>query len=105
MKERQGLNHQKAIPLLTWPDGSNASRSRDKAELLAEHFTAKMTVDDPSLHASHTPETGDCTLSYSCRRQDSHQVEFNHKLNLIKKLGERWQINFSPNKTQAMVVF
>ncbi len=31
-------------------------------------------------------------------------VEFSHKLNLIKELGEQWQVNFAPNKTQAMVV-
>ncbi|MPC93760.1 hypothetical protein E2C01_088901 [Portunus trituberculatus] len=45
-------------------------------------------------------------LSHSFRRQDSHQVaaEFSHKLNLIKESGERWQVDFVPTKSQAMVV-
>ena len=48
----------------------------------------------------------DCRLSYSFKRQDSHLVaaEFSHKVKLIKDWGERWQVNFAPGKTQAMIV-
>ena len=48
----------------------------------------------------------DCTLSRSYRRQDSQLVieEVNQQLSLIKEWGERWQVNFAPEKTQAMVI-
>ena len=48
----------------------------------------------------------DCTLTKSYHRQDSqHAVEAtNQQLRLIKEWGERWQVDFSQEKTQVMVV-
>ena len=46
VREKQGLNCQEAIPPLSRPDGTFATSSREKAELLAEYFAAKMTVED-----------------------------------------------------------
>ena len=47
VKERQGTGHQDTIPPLTKPDSSTATSSKEKAELLADLFAAKMTVGDP----------------------------------------------------------
>ena len=48
----------------------------------------------------------DCTLSCSYSRQDSERVaaEINQQLKQIEEWGARWQVNFAPQKTQAMVV-
>ena len=51
VKQQQGLSFNSDIPPLTRPDGSVAVSNKDKAELLATHFSSKMTVPDPS----HTP--------------------------------------------------
>ena len=48
VKERQGTSHQESIPPLTKQDGTTATSSREKAELLADLFSAKMTVPDPT---------------------------------------------------------
>ena len=47
VKQQQGLSADNAIPPLIRPDGSVAMRNRDKAELLAAHFSSKMSVPDP----------------------------------------------------------
>ena len=48
----------------------------------------------------------DCTLSFTYPRQDSGRAadEVNHQLRVIQEWGERWQVTFAPEKTQAMVV-
>ncbi len=48
VKERQGTSHQESIPPLSKGDGTTATNSKEKAELLAELFSNKMTVDDPT---------------------------------------------------------
>ena len=48
----------------------------------------------------------DCTLTRSYHRQDSQRAidDANQQLRLIKEWGERWQVDFSQEKTQAMVI-
>ena len=48
----------------------------------------------------------DCTLSFTYPRQDSGRAadDINHQLRVIQEWGERWQVIFAPEKTQAMVV-
>lgn len=48
----------------------------------------------------------DCTLSCTYPRRDSGQVvdKINHQLGVIHEWGERWQVTFAPEKTQAMVI-
>ena len=48
VKERQDTSHQETIPPLTWQDGTTATSSKEKADLLADIFFAKMTVADPN---------------------------------------------------------
>ncbi|MPC25739.1 hypothetical protein E2C01_018861 [Portunus trituberculatus] len=48
VKERQGLNREEAVTPLSKLDGTCATSSRDKVELLAEHFAAMVTVADPT---------------------------------------------------------
>ena len=47
VKDRQGLSRQDTVPPLTRPDGTVATSSKDKAQLLASLFARKMEVDDP----------------------------------------------------------
>ena len=48
----------------------------------------------------------DCTLSRSYCRLDSRRAvtELNRQLRLVEQWGEVWQVNFAPEKTQAMVI-
>ena len=48
----------------------------------------------------------DCTLSRSYCRLDSRRAvtELNKQLRLVEQWGELWQVNFAPEKTQAMVI-
>ena len=48
----------------------------------------------------------DCTLSITYPRQDSGRAAdaINQQLKVIQEWGERWQVNFAPEKTQVMVV-
>ncbi|KAG0722807.1 hypothetical protein GWK47_043877 [Chionoecetes opilio] len=47
LKEQQGFAPDNHIPPLNKADGSVATRSCEKAEVLAAHFSGKMTVSDP----------------------------------------------------------
>jgi len=51
IKEHQGETREPTIPPLTKPDGTTASRNRDKADFLGSLFSRKMTVPD----ANRTP--------------------------------------------------
>ena len=48
----------------------------------------------------------DCTLSRSYCRPDSQRAvsQLNRQLGLVEQWGELWQVNFAPEKTQAMVI-
>lgn len=48
----------------------------------------------------------DCTLSHTYRRDDIKDVVdiINQQLNYIESWGQRWQVKFAAEKTQAMVI-
>ena len=48
VKERQGGSHHETIPPLTKQDGTTATSSKEKAKLLADLFSTKMSVPDPN---------------------------------------------------------
>lgn len=48
IKEKQGTLTQERIPILKRADGSLATNSQEKAELLADLFSAKMTIGEPN---------------------------------------------------------
>ncbi len=47
VKERQGTSRNDVIPPFTRQDGTVATSSMEKAQLLVSLFTAKMKVDNP----------------------------------------------------------
>ena len=63
VKERQGTNPQNSFPPLTRPDGSTATSSEDKAVLLADLFSKKMTIGDPGRPAPTLPQETDCIVT------------------------------------------
>ena len=47
----------------------------------------------------------DCTLDFSCDKDDVHIVQkINDILQKIQTWGERWQVSFAPEKSQLMVI-
>ena len=48
----------------------------------------------------------DCTLSCTYPRQDSERAtdEINQQLGVVQEWGTRWQVTFTPENTQAMVI-
>ena len=64
VKQQQGFVSDDTIPPLTAPDGGLAMRNRDKAQLLAAHFSKKMQVPEPErvppLIPARTRATLDC---------------------------------------------
>ena len=55
VKEKQGLTRQENIPPLNKYDGTVASTSQEKADLLGRMFSNKMTVPDPERDPPHLP--------------------------------------------------
>ena len=62
VKEQQGLTPENHIPPLDKPDGSTATMSPEKAEVLAAHFAGKMTVSDPERHPPAVPHLTNASL-------------------------------------------
>lgn len=62
IKQHQGLAPDDCIPPLTRPDGTVATRDKEKAQLLATHFSAKMTVPDPKRKLPSIPVQTKATL-------------------------------------------
>ena len=62
VKHEQGLVGDNTIPPLTTPDGSVVVRDKDKAEILAAHFSTKMSVPDPSLPPPDVPSLTKASL-------------------------------------------
>lgn len=56
VKEKQGISKQERIPVLNKPDGTLATRSQEKAELLAIMFSNKMTITEPERHPPALPQ-------------------------------------------------
>jgi len=55
IKQQQGFSPDDCIPPLNKPDGSVATSSREKAELLASLFSEKMRVHDPDRSSPSLP--------------------------------------------------
>ena len=56
VKEQQGASRDDTVPPLQRGDGSVAQTARDKANLLAKHFSDKMCVSDPDREPPTLPE-------------------------------------------------
>ena len=54
IKQHQGFSLDDSIPSLSKPDGSLVTHDQNKAQLLAAHFSTKMTIVDPE----HAPPAG-----------------------------------------------
>ncbi|KAG0720078.1 hypothetical protein GWK47_049231 [Chionoecetes opilio] len=55
IKQQQGFSRDDSIPPLTAPDGSVVTSHRGKAQVLAAHFSSKMTVPDPEREPPTVP--------------------------------------------------
>jgi len=55
IKQHQGFAPDDGIPPLDKPDGSVATSSQEKAELLASYFACKMTVPEPNVPPPRLP--------------------------------------------------
>ena len=55
VRQQQGLESDSTIPPLTTPSGGVVTRGRDKAELLASHFSDKMCVPHPTRAPPRIP--------------------------------------------------
>ena len=53
VKQRQGTATQERIPPLKKTDGGLAVTNQDKADLLAAHFSSKMTTEEPDRQTPH----------------------------------------------------
>ena len=62
LKEQQGFSPEDHIPPLNNSDGSIATRSCEKAEVLASHFSRKMTVSDPGRLPPAVPRLTNATI-------------------------------------------
>ena len=63
VKERQGTSHQETIPPLTRQNGTTAASSKEKTHLLADIFSAKMTVADPNRPPPQLAQECDQTVT------------------------------------------
>ena len=63
VKERQVTSHQETIPPLTRQDGTTAVSSKEKAHLLADIFSAKMTIADPNRSPPQLAQECDQTVT------------------------------------------
>ncbi|XP_050721117.1 uncharacterized protein LOC127000986 [Eriocheir sinensis] len=64
LKDQQGLAPEDQIPPLDRADGSVATRSNDKAEVLAAYFSGKMTVPDPERHPPAMAQLNTASLQF-----------------------------------------
>ena len=62
IKQRQGTVTQERIPPLKTAAGELVTANQDKAELLAAHFSNKMTTEEPEREPPHLPRLCDRTL-------------------------------------------
>lgn len=62
VKQLQGFVSDDAIPPLTASDGDHAMRNRNKAQLLAAHFSSTMKVPEPHRTPPRIPSRTRATL-------------------------------------------
>ncbi|KAK4318557.1 hypothetical protein Pmani_010466 [Petrolisthes manimaculis] len=55
VKDAQGETHESSIPPLIQADGTTVHLTKDKVDLLAQHFARKMTVPDPTRATPSLP--------------------------------------------------
>lgn len=74
VKEEQGESREGTIPPLLRGDGSSAHSTQDKADLLAEHFSQKMTVPDPFRATPSLPLVTKDKLSWITLSKDEVHI-------------------------------
>ena len=62
IKQQQGFSPDDSIPPLTTSDGSIVTRDQKKAQVLAAHFSSKMSVPDPGRATAVVPVLTKATL-------------------------------------------
>ena len=82
VKQRQGIATQERIPPLKTRAGSLAVTNQAKADLLAEHFSSKMTTEEPNREPPHL-------LPLCDTRLDSLVVRENIVARLLRDLNTR----------------
>ncbi|KAG0720009.1 hypothetical protein GWK47_007011 [Chionoecetes opilio] len=80
IKQQQGFSRDDSIPLLTAPDGSVVTSHRGKPQVLAAHFSSKMTVPDPERESPAVPVLtkailGNITVNTNVVLQQPQQVD------------------------------
>ncbi|KAK3873560.1 hypothetical protein Pcinc_021436 [Petrolisthes cinctipes] len=63
LKQHQGLTSDDDVPPLHKPDGTVATKNKDKAEVLASFFSNKMSVPDPERPTPNVPALTNASLS------------------------------------------
>jgi len=85
LKQHQGLAPDDDVPPLQKPDGTVATKNKDKAEILASFFSKKMSVPDPERPTPYVPaltnaSTSIFTITTKEVRQRMSQVATNKAL-------------------------
>lgn len=93
IKQQQGFSPDDSIPPLTTPDGSIVTRHQDKAQVLAAHFSSKMTVPDPECEPPPVPALTKATLG----NIDITTKEVLHQLQQIDPKKALGPDNISPH--------
>ena len=71
VKQRQGTVTQERIPPLKTAAGNLVVANQDKAELLATHFSSKMTTEEPNRQPPHLPRLCDQMLDLLTVNEDA----------------------------------
>ncbi|KAG0718254.1 hypothetical protein GWK47_052787 [Chionoecetes opilio] len=105
IKQQQDFSRDDSIPPLTAPDGSVVTSHRGKAQVLAAHFSSKMTVPDPEREPPTVPvltkaSLGNITITTEEVLQQLQQAPAAG----IASWGKRWQVTLAPDKIQAILI-
>ena len=76
IKEKQGIQTQERIPVLERPDGSLATSSKEKAELLTGLFSAKMTVQELERDLPLSSHIDVLIVSKTLKSQKDESISF-----------------------------
>ena len=85
-----------------YPIGASVPQGSVLGPILWNIFIDDLLQQHPEVSAY----ADDCTLATTYSREDSLQEagQLNNKLQSIQEWGALWQVNFAPEKTQAMVI-